>query len=89
MAESVGVEPTKDFSLPVFKTGALSHSASSPYRKANITKVLPDTLFDYFTVQEKIIQHFRPFVNHQNFDFLRLKRLPFCVGFHPPQKNSD
>ena len=29
-AEGEGFEPTMDFSIPVFKTGALSHSAIPP-----------------------------------------------------------
>ena len=31
MAETVGFEPTEDFSSTVFKTAALSHSATFPY----------------------------------------------------------
>jgi hypothetical protein len=31
MAERVGFEPTKPFGLPVFKTGAINHSAISPF----------------------------------------------------------
>ena len=31
LAEAVGFEPTEDFSSSVFKTGALSHSATLPY----------------------------------------------------------
>jgi hypothetical protein len=30
LAEGEGFEPTMDFSIPVFKTGALSHSAIPP-----------------------------------------------------------
>ena len=30
MADDIGFEPMKDFSLPVFKTGALNHSANHP-----------------------------------------------------------
>jgi|WetSurSiteA1Bulk_404760.scaffolds.fasta_scaffold22912_2 hypothetical protein len=31
LAEGEGFEPTMDFSIPVFKTGALSHSAIPPF----------------------------------------------------------
>jgi hypothetical protein len=30
MAEGVGFEPTRAFTLPVFKTGAINHSTTPP-----------------------------------------------------------
>ena len=38
LAEGEGFEPTMDFSIPVFKTGALSHSAIPPFYEANPSK---------------------------------------------------
>jgi hypothetical protein len=35
MAERVGFEPTRAFTLPVFKTGAVNRLATSPRRREN------------------------------------------------------
>jgi hypothetical protein len=41
-AEGVGFEPTRECSpLPVFKTGALNHSATLPYQRNQNTYGLP------------------------------------------------
>ena len=32
MAEGVGFEPTEPFSSPVFKTGAIDHSTTPPFK---------------------------------------------------------
>ena len=40
MAEGVGFEPTNGFPLPVFKTGALNHSATPP-EKIHLPSLVP------------------------------------------------
>ena len=40
MAEGVGFEPTREQNpLPVFKTGALNHSATLPYQQHQIPSI--------------------------------------------------
>lgn len=56
LAEGEGFEPTMDFSIPVFKTGALSHSAIPPIegtRKKHTSREIPLRRTEFYHIQTR------------------------------------